>query len=147
MPNIINTKDIVDNNEIPEFINNLNTPHELKLMSKVRFNKDSLYTIEDNEVFKTCQQLGRSFYIIAHERDFDGSPLYAITSCDKEFAIKLCEIFRITDQLQKNIALDNLFNLHLINPNGKFCNVAHLIEFEKQIEQYLLSGFSKDCFA
>lgn len=119
---IVNLSTMIENNGLPVFINNLNKPHTIPLMSSVSIQPDS----EENNSFIDSTQ----FFIVAHTRDCDGTPLYHLANTNFNTAISLVRILRYETH-QSNIEIAKLFNQHqLLNDDfSKFISVEALLLF------------------
>lgn len=134
---IVNLSTLTENNGLPVFINNLNKHHSIPLMSSVSIKNDPE---GDNPSINADQ-----FFVVAHTRDCDGSPLYHIANTNFKTAISLAYILR-TENQQSNVEIAKLFNkLHLLNTEKThFLTAEDFLKFHDFTKTFLFRNYSEE---
>ena len=133
---IVNLSTMVENNGLPVFINNLNKHHTIPLMASVTIKRDS----EDNDPSLELTQ----FFVIAHTRDCDGTPLYHLANTNFNIAISLVSIFR-NETPQSNVEMAKIFNKHhLLNDNlSSFSSLENFFNFHDFTKNFIFRNYSE----
>lgn len=139
---ITSVSNLIESNNLPVFINNLNTHHSIKLMSKVKLNisENELPSFkEDNPLFN----LDTTYFVVSHKRDCDGTPVYYLANTDHHTAIQLVQIFRTE---RNEISLAKLFKLdHLLTSDkNNFKSIDHVFELSDFLNTLLQKNISEE---